>query len=176
MEAFLRTHSVVKQVKRGELLLAAGNHSPHVFLVEKGCLRSYIIDEKGKEHILQFAPEDWIISDCNSIENSDPAVLYIDAIEDSTVRVLSRQPEISIEDLDQASLAEMTLKFRRHISSLQQRIILLISATAEERYAAFNRIYPNLANRIPQKMIASYLDIASESLGRLRKAQVKEHS
>src|SRR5579872_6660183 len=74
---------VAKTVAKGKALLQAGEICQHSFFVVKGCLRSYVIDKEGKEHIIQFAPENWWISDLNSLNRQEPSMFFIDAIEDS---------------------------------------------------------------------------------------------
>ena len=175
LEEFLQQQTVTKKVKRGEVLVKQGDTSVTAFYVEKGCLRSYITDNKGKEHILQFAPETWIISN-NDVLVSDVISLTIDAIEDSVVRVVNRGQEVDENLLDMAGVISMNNKLRKHMSFLRKRILLLLSASAEERYDDFNQMYPNLANRVPQKMIASYLGITPESLSRVRKSRVTGNS
>jgi CRP-like cAMP-binding protein len=175
LEEFLQQQTVTKKVKRGEVLVKQGDTSVTAFYVEKGCLRSYITDNKGKEHILQFAPETWIISN-NDVLVSDVISLTIDAIEDSVVRVVNRGQEVDENLLDMAGVISMNNKLRKHMSFLRKRILLLLSASAEERYDDFNQMYPNLANRVPQKMIASYLGITPESLSRVRKLRVTGNS
>lgn len=175
-EHLLESNLVIKQVKKGEILIAAGQSTVYTYYVNAGCLRSYTIDDKGKEHILQFAPEDWIISNNDAFDKNELSRLNIDAVEESTVYMIIRNRAIELVDMDQALLIAFNNKLQRHITTLQKRILMLISATAEERYAEFNRMYPNLVNRIPQKMIASYLGITPEGLSRVRKLRVKDVS
>ena len=161
-------------VKKGEILLRNGDNSDWFFYVEKGCLRSYTIDSKGKEHVFQFAPEDWLISDQESIMNNGLAILNIDAIEDSQIKIIKRPSEKPMTGMDKELLLYMNNKLLRKIYSQQKRIIQLLSSSAEERYIEFIKLYPNLAQRVPQKMIASYLGITPESLSRVRKELVKK--
>jgi CRP-like cAMP-binding protein len=175
LEEFLLEQTVTKKVKRGEILIEQGTSTFTSFYVEKGCLRSYITDSKGKEHILQFAPETWMISNSDELA-SEIISLTIDAIEDSVVRVITRNQAINENLLEKEGLIYMANKLRKHMSFLRKRILLLLSATAEERYDDFNQMYPNLANRIPQKMIASYLGITPESLSRVRKSRINGNS
>ncbi len=163
-----------KEVKKGEIILRNGDPSDYFFYVEKGCLRSYTIDAKGKEHIFQFAPEDWIISDQESLINNLPAILNIDALEDSRIKLIKRPKEINFKNIDHESLVEMNEKFQRRIFALQKRVMQLLSSSAEERYLEFNKTYPNLAQRVSQKMIASYLGITPEGLSRVRKKIVRK--
>ena len=128
-----------------------------VYKVESGLLRSYLIDEKGKEHIFMFAPKEWIIAD--STKPDMPARLFIDALEDSTVTVTDkhlkeRQPNINL--------------LINRIAVLEERVIMLMSSSAIERYEHFIAAYPGLLQRIPQKMIASYLGITPEALSKVK--------
>ncbi|MFV0304141.1 MAG: Crp/Fnr family transcriptional regulator [Moheibacter sp.] len=162
-------------VKKNEILLHEGENCSHTFFVAKGLLRAYTMDEQGKEHILQFAPENWLISDRSSVLFNEVSEQYIDAIEDSEV--------ILIESGFFEKLSEISSDFQRfnmnalnnHIRHLQKRINLLISATAEVRYLDFVKLYPNILLRVPQLMVASYLGITPESLSRVRKELARKN-
>ena len=158
-----------RTVKKGEFLLRAGEPTSHIYYVRKGCLRSYIIDDKGREHVYQFAPEDWLISDEQALMEGAPATLFIDAIEDTEVVELKRPAGSWTNDLDPDTANDLITRLERKINAFRNRILLLLSATAEERYANFLEIYPGLAQRVPQKMIASYIGVTPESLSRVRK-------
>lgn len=159
-----------KFVKKGVFLLQPGEMTNTAFYVEKGCLRSYVIDNNGKEHIYQFAPEDWLISDEEALLDKKPAILFIDTIEDSVIKIVSLKEMRSNLDLDTA--IHSFNRMEKKVNAFRRRIIQLLSATAEERYSTFIKTYPNLTNRVPQKMIASYLGITPESLSRIRKNRV----
>lgn len=162
-------------IAKGTVLLNPGEICHHSFFVENGLLRSYTIDHSGKEHLIQFASENWIISDRSSIFFNEPSDFYIDAIEETTFIFLDQ------EFINKAS--EISLSFRlfnekalqNHIRHLQKRINLLLGATAEQRYLDFIRLYPDLMLRVPQWMIASYLGITPESLSRVRKELAKRN-
>ena len=145
-------------VKKGQVLQRSGELNTKVFTVESGLLRSYTLDNKGKEHIYMFAPENWIIADNCDIDI--PCDLFIDAIEDSVIIVLEK--DISKQNPNLKSL------FNR-LAVLQKRIIMLMSYSASERYQNFVETYPDIIQRVPQKMIASYLGITPEALSRVRK-------
>lgn len=159
-----------QEVQKGDFLLREGALSHHFYFVEKGLLRFYSIDNSGKEHIIQFVPEGWIAGDRGSVYFQEKSEYFIDAIEDSRVVFLSqdviRQAAAHSEDF--SCFTDRMLQ--NHIRHLQKRIRLLISATAEERYLDFMSVYPDLMQRVPQWMIASYLGITPESLSRVRKA------
>ena len=162
-------------LKKGEQLLKQGDICQHTFFLEKGLLRYFSIDKKGKENVLQFAPENWFITDRESVYFNQPSKYYIDALEDSEVLVLEKNFVEKISEQNN-SFAEFNNKLlHNHIRSLQKRIELLLSATAEERYLDFIKVYPNLLLRVPQTLIASYLGITPESLSRVRKELATKH-
>lgn len=155
--------------KKGSFALKKGAICKETLFVEKGLLRTYTLDDKGKEHIIQFAPENWFTGDRGSIYFNDPAYFYIEAVEDTAV--------VFVSDLFIDTASEQSAAFRVfnktvlhvHIRQLQQRIDQLLSASAEARYIHFVQQYPDLMLRVPQWMIASYLGITPESLSRVRK-------
>ncbi|MFW0714758.1 Crp/Fnr family transcriptional regulator [Pedobacter sp. N23S346] len=164
----------VKKFDKGEILQYIGDIHKHGYFVCKGLLRAYSIDVKGKEHILQFAPENWLISDRNNM-NNEPSIFFINAIEATEVIIMPN------DFMEQAAfkvpcLQPMHLRLLNNsIRFMQKRINMLLSATAEERYLDFIKLYPNLTLRAPQWMIASYLGITPESLSRVRKELAHKH-
>ena len=159
---------VEKKVKKGAILQHKGDLKLKAFYVKEGLLRTYTIDEKGKEHIFMFAPEDWIASDIESNTENTPAVLFIDALEDSEIEVINEDMLRAIQDIPQDMMMHEMNRLMRRIAVLQRRVIMLMSATAQERYEAFLKKYPQLPQRLPQKMIASYLGITPEALSKIR--------
>lgn len=164
----------IKHVAKGQILLRKGEMVARSFFVKKGCLRCYTIDEKGKEHIFMFAPEGWLASDFSTQIKHEPSELFIDAIEDSEVEVLDMLGvETAGFDMNTLSGAGIE-KLINRIAVLQKRIIMLMSASAWERYQHFLETYPNIAQRVPQRMIASYLGITPEALSKLRADKAKK--
>lgn len=167
--ACIRELTEIKKISTGSFLLKPGEICNHTFFVEKGLLRLYFLSENGKEHILQFASENWLVSDRDSVFFKEPSKFYIEAIEDSHL--------IPINDKIINKIAELTPSFRKkneillhnHIRHLNQRINLLLSASAKSRYLEFVKLYPDLQLRIPQWMVASYLGVTPESLSRVRR-------
>jgi len=156
-------------VEKGELLLKEGEICRHSFFVEKGLLRYYSIDAKGREHIIQFAPEGWFVSDRESVYFNQPSQYFIQALEESRIIALDENFVSELAKQDPSFLEFNNRLLHNHIRHLQRRINMLLSATAEERYLDFIKIYPDILLRVPQTMVASYLGIAPESLSRVRK-------
>jgi CRP/FNR family transcriptional regulator, anaerobic regulatory protein len=165
----LKNYFSCTQFSKGHVLINRGSITQHIFFVEKGLLRFYSIDEKGKEHILQFAPENWWLSDRNSLCTNEPSDYYIDAYEDTTVVLLNQNFLLKASEISKEFRAFHESLLHKHINQLYRRINSLISTSAKDRYSEFILTYPNISQRVPQWMIASYLGITPEALSRVRK-------
>lgn len=164
-----------REFKKGEMLLRLGQICEHTFFIEQGLTRLYSISEDGVEHILQFAPENWFISERSSVYFHQASMLFIDAIEDSKVVLLDRDFIEMATALSQEFRTYNEYILQNHIRHLQNRIHLLIGSDARSRYLDFIRLYPDLSLRVPQWMIASYLGITPESLSRVRKELARQN-
>lgn len=168
-QKFWRSLLRSKHVAKHECLLQVGDVSRYQHFVVSGCLRTYLVAEDGKEHILQFAPEDWWTGNMSSMLKNAPSQLIIDALEDTVV--------LQIDKPGQDQLFERVPKFERFFRILitnafmaqQRRTLSSLSKTAEERYAEFRKLYPSLDGRVAQKHIASYLGMTPEFLSTVRK-------
>jgi CRP-like cAMP-binding protein len=166
---------MTKTFKKGEIILRPGDLKSEMYFVNNGLLRCYSIDEKGKEHIIQFAPEDWMMSERSSAIFNEPSLFYIDAIEDTEAVLVKKDFFPAIQTIVPKILELNILMLHNSIRFMQKRIDMLLGATAEDRYLDFIKLYPNLTLRVPQWMIASYLGITPESLSRVRKDLAKKH-
>jgi CRP-like cAMP-binding protein len=164
----------IKQVSKGETLLIAGSRSKFIYFVCTGLLRSYTLDQQGKEHIIQFAPEKSMIGDRNSVCFDEPAQFYVDAIEDSEVVIINKSFMDLAPEICEDFAIYNTLRLNDTVRVMQQRIGLLLAATAAERYLSFLALYPGMSLRLSQAMIASYLGLTPESLSRVRRRLVKK--
>lgn len=165
----------VKKVKKDEFLLRENEYCKYTFFVENGLLRQYSIDGKGKDHTISFAPESWFVSDRESAYFNQPSPYFIQALEDSDV-VLLNESFINTLSEKLPSFTNFNNKLlHNHIRHLQNRINMLLSASAEERYLEFMEMYPDILLRVPQTMVASYLGITPESLSRVRKELAREN-
>lgn len=167
MERFSLIHvhpsNTVLTLKKGELLQRSGQFNTQIYLVQSGLLRSYAIDQNGKENVFMFAPEGWVMAD--TCAPDQPSTLFIDALEPTRVLVLAKDLEREKEHI--GALAK-----RLHV--LQQRIMMLISTNAIERYEHFVNTYPALVNRVPQHMIASYIGVNPETLSAAKSKRLKD--
>jgi CRP-like cAMP-binding protein len=160
---------IPKKIRRKQYLLQAGDVSEYMIFVHKGCLRSYTVDEKGDEHIVQFAIEGWWIGDMNSFLTGEPATFNIDALEDSEILLLDLSSQEKIFDLVHPFERYMRLLLQSNYVAMHRRLVSAISTTAEDKYLRMLKQYPDLVQRVPQHMIASYLGLKPETLSRVRK-------
>jgi CRP-like cAMP-binding protein len=166
---------VSKKVAKNEFLLREGEICLDTFFVEKGLLRMFSLDKNGKEHVIQFAPENWLISDRSSLNFNEKSKFYIEAIEDTEVYILGNDFFTKIIE-NYPHIAERNdLLLQKHIRNLQNRVNSLLADTAEERYMNFIKMYPDILLRVPQWMVASYLGITPESLSRVRKELARKN-
>src|ERR1700761_3713088 len=151
-----------KKIKRKQFLLSEGDVCKYSAFVTKGCLRGYTVDKGGNEHVLGFAPPDWWIADMYSLITQKPGTLYIEALEDTDLILLSKS--------NQEKLYLEIPKFERFFRILtekslvanQQRLTDNMSLTAEERYNIFCKRYPTLIDTLAHKQIAAYIGVTPE--------------
>ena len=160
--------SVVKKLRKNQYLLQEGDICRHHAFVTKGCLRSYSVNSDDVEHIVKFAAENWWIGDRDSLMSGEPAKLNIDAVEDSQAVLLSRQHFDLICQQVPAFNDMVNTLLQSAYNASQKRILANISLSAMQKYEYFLQRYPDLAVRIPQGMIASYLGMSPETLSRIR--------
>lgn len=157
-----------RKIKRKQLILQEGDICKYFTYVIEGCFKTYGVDNAGKEHNLLFTAEDDWITDIDSLHKERPSKLFIEAIEPSIILQISKG--------DLWYLYNNYPKFDRNFRviiedkyiELQNRLLQTFSTTAYERYESFMEQYPNLANRLPNTQIASYLGITPEFLSKIR--------
>ena len=174
-EAEKYIHSIAKErmVSKGDVLIQEGQTVNKTFFVLSGSLRSFCIDQEGKEHTLQFAIKDWWISDFIAMYNHVPASLSVECISDSVVLEFDAQtldqiytPFPEFEPFQRKNL-------ERHVVALHKRILNQLQLTARERYQLFLAQYPDIEQSISNYHIASYLGMTQQSLSRVRAELVK---
>jgi len=157
------------QIKKRQFIVKPGIVCKYQTYVIKGVFRSYFVNEEGIDYTIQFAIEDWFISDFNSYIYQTPASLFVEALEDSTVQ------QLAYEDVE--NLCKINPKFERFFRLVaqksfafsQRRILSNLGQSAEERYLEFLSLYPPIVNRVPQYSLASYLGMSAEFLSKIKK-------
>ena len=165
----VQDYFIPKKLNRGELLLREGEVAKYGCFVSEGCLRSYVVDDKGKEHVVQFAPENWWLSDIDSMVNKKPTLYFMDAIEPSKVVLIDYPSFQKLLSVLPGLAQSFQSGQQKHNAAKDKRIIAALTTDAETRYHQFLQTYPSIAQRVPQHMLASYLGISPETLSRVRK-------
>lgn len=168
----LESNLELTKIKKKDHVLQEGQVCNTMYFVTKGCFRQYIINSKGNEQTLQFAIESWWITDYLSYHNNIPSNFYIQAVENSDM--------IAIEKPVLESLLIQIPKLERYFriisqktfGAAQMRIKFLFTMSAEERYRHFNTLNPEFVQRVPQYMLASYLDFSAEFMSKIRAGKV----
>lgn len=165
----IKRHFIYKRLRKKQYFLQEGDVCKYFAFVLKGAMRQYYVDEKGMEHFVQLAIENWWVGDRESWVNLIPSRYNIDASENSEILLITYSDVLKLSMLFPA-LAEMMRKMdEKNNIATQKRITSAISQTAERRYADFVLEYPEILQRFPQYVIASYIGITKDTLSRIRK-------
>lgn len=158
-----------KIIKKKSFLLSEGEICRFEGFVTKGLFRVYHIDQNGFDQILYFAIENWWITDIDSFTNGRPSQLYIEALEDSEVLLISKKDkEFAYINLPAIEKLFRVMTQKTHVA-LQRRMIDNLSKTADQRYLDFIEKYPQIVQRLSNLQIAAYLGISHEFLSKIRR-------
>ncbi len=158
-----------KKLRKRQYHVQAGDSCRYETYVVKGCLRQYYVDEAGIEHTVSFAVEDWWISDMYGLITGKPALTNIEAIEDCELLLIDKDDFEKLLVKIPKFERFFRIKLQRAFVAHQRRIIENMSMPADQRYLHFIQNAPSLEQRLPLKLIASFLGITPESLSRIRK-------
>ncbi|KIO74697.1 cyclic nucleotide-binding protein [Pedobacter lusitanus] len=168
--------TVTKKLRKRQYLLQEGDISDYRAFITKGCLRMYYLSTDGIEHTIKFAVENWWITDDESYNSGGPTKYNIDALENSELLLIKKENlNLLFNSIPKFRDLKDRLGIKRFEAS-QNRILSSITETAEKKYDNFIRLYPQIYNRVPLHMVASYLGLSRETLSRVRKKYAKYHS
>ncbi|WP_242119246.1 Crp/Fnr family transcriptional regulator [Aestuariivivens sediminicola] len=167
-ESTLLSHITFRKYLKGQYILQQGDICRYECYVISGCTKTFYLDDDGQEHIIMFSIEDWWAADMGSFIDQTPADFNIQCLENTELVMFSYD---TIEDL-YVKVPKLERFFRRIIEKAfiasQKRIVRNFSLTAKEQYLHFRQQYPEIEQRIPQYMIASYLGITKEFLSKIK--------
>ncbi|MDJ1466785.1 Crp/Fnr family transcriptional regulator [Cytophagaceae bacterium DM2B3-1] len=170
----IRSFAIIKKLRKRQYLLQEGDVWQYHAFITKGCVRTYSVDDKGNEHVIGFASENWWTGDRESLLSGNPSRFNIDAIEDSEIVLFTNANfELLCSEISAFNNLINSILQRSFVVA-QNRIEAALSYTAEEKYLNFVNKYPGFATRIPQSMIASYLGMTPETLSRIRSQITKK--
>jgi len=164
LDALLQPQSIPKKT----FLLKEGQICNFESFINKGCIRTYYIDEHGDDVTLQFAIENWWVSDITSFHERVPSNMFIETLEDCEVLTLTLENKEKLLKAAPKFERMFRLMVQRNLAVLQQRLFKTISTTATDKYLDFLNRYPTIPQRVAQHYIASYLGFTPEFLSKVR--------
>jgi CRP/FNR family transcriptional regulator, cyclic AMP receptor protein len=164
---YVLSHFKAVNKHRHQYVVQEGELADKEFWVIKGCLKSYFFDDTGKEHILQFATENWWVTDYDAFLNRTKAKVSVDCLEDCELLYITYENREKLSKEMHQMESFWAKKTKMGYVALQNRILSLLKNTAKERYDLLFKQYPQLFQRVPKKMIAAYLGVSRETLSRL---------
>lgn len=163
-----RKLSFEKSYDKKRFLAEAGGHCNYQYFILQGSCYSYYVNEKGDNNAVQFALEDYWITDASSYFTNKPAVFNIVTLEPTRALLLNK-PNFDLLCKEYPLFDRFfRLLLQKTLAHMQYRIAKTTSEGAEHRYREFSKLHPHFIQRIPQYLIASYLGIAPQSLSRIR--------
>lgn len=166
---FAKTLFVPKKLRKRQFLLQEGDVCKYTAFVENGLLRSFTIDQKGNDHILQFAMAGWWLGDLDSFYNSTPSMFNMEALEESELLLITLPSWDLLLEKVPAFERYFRMLITNNLINTQRRLIGSFSESAEVKYEKLMSSFPDCFQKVPQHMIASYLGITRETLSRIRR-------
>lgn len=165
---FCKTLFIPKKLRKRQYLLQEGDVCRYTAFVEKGMLRTFTVDEKGNEPILQFSLEGWWIADLYSFLTEEPSIYNIEALENCELLLITKSSWDELLEKVSAFERYFRILIQNNLIATQKRLMSSLNETAEEKYKKLIENFPGCLQRVPQHMIASYLGITPETLSRIR--------
>jgi CRP-like cAMP-binding protein len=163
-----------KAFDKKHLLAEEGKICKYLYFIGEGSCYSYIVNEKGDKHAIQFALEGYWISDLYSFFSGKPAVYTIETLEPTTALLLNRDNFNELCSTHPLFDHFFRILIQNAYVSMQYRLAKTNSEEAPHRYREFSKLHPDFIERIPQYLIASYLGIKPQSLSRIRSEMVQK--
>ncbi|SEO17318.1 cAMP-binding domain of CRP or a regulatory subunit of cAMP-dependent protein kinases [Flavobacterium sp. CF108] len=170
----IREVGKIKKLRKKQYLLQEGDLWQHYAFVCSGCLRTYTVDEKSAEHIIKFSIENWWAGDREALLNITPSKYNIDALEESILIMIKREDMDNLFIAIPEFLSMINNLINRTYIAAQNRVNDAMTFSTEERYNQFIQKFPDIFNRVPLHMIASYLGVSAERLSRIRSLSAKK--
>ena len=164
---FIMEHFTPIKRRKHQFIVQQGEPISKEYWVKKGSLKSYVMDNSGKEHILMFAMENWWVTCYDGFTNGTEAKISVDCLEDCELLYITYENREKLTREMPAWNQFWAQKTKLGFVSLQNRILSLLMNTAKERYDLLFEQYPQLFQRVPKKLLAAYLGVTRETLSRL---------
>lgn len=160
---------------KGAFFLEAGKVNTHIGFINKGLVR-YFVDKNEEEATFEFTKEGEFIADYQSFSQNKPSIQYIQAIEDCELLVINYPDVQKIFTTTRNGNLLGRIVIEHRFDVMVRQLLSIYMQNQEERYKQFIATYSDLAQRIPQYLIASYVGIKPQSLSRIRRRFLKNNS
>jgi hypothetical protein len=167
--------AITKTFRRQQTIGFPDTIPNEIFFINKGMIRVLITDNEGSEHTIHFALENQFIADYSSFIQKKPSMYSLQTLEETQVVILPRATiEWGYKNLKNGQkMGRLVAEY--YFIYQDDRIQNSYVRTPKQRYDSITEIFPNIHNRAPQHMIASYLGITPIHLSRLKKAEKEKH-
>ncbi|MBT2623644.1 Crp/Fnr family transcriptional regulator [Chryseobacterium sp. ISL-6] len=166
----------VTKIKKRQFIIQPDFIPKYRNYVVQGAFRAYVVADEGEEHTIQFAVEDWWISDYNAYVSQQPASMFVMALEDSIILQIDYESEKNLKSAYHKYETFFRKMAESSVAAMQRRLISNLTKTAEERYQEFEQKYPSIAQRVPQYVLASFLGMTTQYMSKLRNIRVSKKS
>jgi CRP-like cAMP-binding protein len=170
---YLLSHFTRKELKKGDFFCRVGDTGDSKAYINKGCTRTFVFNEDGRESILFFSFEDWWLCDFASFNSGNPGNYNIEALEDCELLYITKHNWEKLQTEIPKFRLWYTIKVPRSDGAMLNRFADQRLLSAEERYLAILKNKPHILQRVPLQHVASYLNIEPQSLSRIRKRVTK---
>jgi CRP-like cAMP-binding protein len=160
------------KIKKRQFIIQPDFIAKYRNYVVQGAFRAYVVANEGEEHTIQFAVEDWWISDYSSFINQQAASMFVIALEDSILLQIDFESEQKLKASNHKYETFFRIMAERSFAGIQKRLISNLTKTAEERFTEFEEKYPKIAHRVPQYALASFLGMTTQYMSKLRNTRV----
>ncbi|WP_034893311.1 Crp/Fnr family transcriptional regulator [Gillisia sp. Hel_I_29] len=154
--------------KKNEILLSKGKNSQVSYFVKKGCLRLFYIDEKGKDVTRYIAFENQFATELVSFITNQPAQETIQAVESSELLYINHDDFRHLMKIIPKWKDFYSIYLEKAYVNNSKRLMSFTTLNASERYNQLFKINPKIVKRIPNKIVASYINISQETLSRIK--------
>ncbi len=162
-------HAFAKAFDRKTILAEEGQLCKYVYFILEGSAYSYMVGQSGDKTAVQFALENYWITDHYSFFSQRLGIYTIETLESTDALLLGRDGFEAVCRTSHVLERFFRVLITNAFAALQYRLAKTITEDAEHRYLEFSRMHPQFVQRIPQYLIASYLGIKPQSLSRIRK-------
>ncbi|HEU4555225.1 MAG TPA: Crp/Fnr family transcriptional regulator [Chitinophaga sp.] len=167
-EALITAFFRYKKVRRNQLLVQPPDIALYEHFIISGCLVEYYLDDNGTQHTLSFAPEGWWMTDLRSFLMKQESRYHVETLEDSELLIVSKEAYDELLHKIPSLNNYFRILYQNAIIGLEERLLNVLSTKVDERYLRFLKKYPQLENRLPQYLIASYLGVTPEFFSRVK--------